>query len=147
MFPLNWNIPFIKKNGKRSTIGAELENAGTPYTLPTASTTTKGGVKIGSGLVMTGDVLSAESSGGGTPYTNLAETPIKLTSNSNPLTLAHDAIVNAYNSGSNYLALTINDTTSYNIPDGVNVVIILPAGTKISIANSTLRATCTYISD
>lgn len=147
MFPLRWNFPLIKKNGERTTIGNALENAGSPYTLPTASAETKGGVKIGSGLVMTGDVLSTESSGGGTPYTNLAEAPIKLTSNSNPLTLAHDAIVNAYNGGSNYLALTINDTTSYNIPDGVYVVLILPAGTKISISSSSLKASCTYIAD
>ena len=34
------------------------------YTLPTASADTKGGVKIGSGLQMNGDVLSA--TGGGT---------------------------------------------------------------------------------
>ena len=32
------------------------------YTLPTASTTTKGGVKIGSGLQMSGDTLSVDSS-------------------------------------------------------------------------------------
>lgn len=38
---------------------AELKN----YELPTASSSTKGGVKIGAGLVMEGDVLSA--SGGG----------------------------------------------------------------------------------
>lgn len=39
---------------------AELKN----YTLPTASPTEKGGVKIGDGLVMNGDVLSV--TGGGT---------------------------------------------------------------------------------
>ena len=33
---------------------------GTPYTLPTASATIKGGIKIGSGLTMTGEVLSAD---------------------------------------------------------------------------------------
>lgn len=31
----------------------------TPYTLPTASTTTKGGVKVGSGLSMDGETLNA----------------------------------------------------------------------------------------
>lgn len=56
MFPLNWNIPFIKKNGVRSTLGKEL--AASTYTLPTASAGVKGGVKIGNGLTMTGEVLS-----------------------------------------------------------------------------------------
>lgn len=145
MFPLNWNIPFVKKNGKRTTIGAALENAGTPYTLPTASAETKGGVKIGSGLVMTGDVLSLESSGGGAPYSDLTITPVKLTSTSNPLTLAHDAIVYLVNSGSNYFGLLINDTTNFNIPDGLSAVIILQAGTKISVNNSAAKACVTYI--
>lgn len=34
---------------------------GTPYVLPTASADTKGGVKIGNGLTMTGQVLSADA--------------------------------------------------------------------------------------
>lgn len=146
MFPLNWNIPFIKKNGKRTTIGAELENAGTPYTLPTASASTKGGVKIGSGLVMTGDVLSTESSGGGTPYTDLTKTPIKLTSSSSALTLTNDAIVYVVNSGSNYLGLVINDEINYNVPDSSSAVVILPAGTKVSAGNSAVKATVAYLS-
>ena len=37
----------------------------TPYTLPTASATTKGGVKIGARLTMTGEVLSADVQAGG----------------------------------------------------------------------------------
>lgn len=36
----------------------------TDYTLPTASSTTKGGIRVGAGLTMNGDVLSA--TGGGT---------------------------------------------------------------------------------
>lgn len=146
MFPLNWNIPFIKKNGKRTTIGAELENAGTPYTLPTASTTTKGGVKIGSGLVMTGDTLSTESSGGGTSYTDLTKTPTKINSNSSALTLTNDAIVYIVNSGSNYLGLIINDEINYNVPDSSSAVVILPAGTKIIVGNSAVKATVSYLS-
>lgn len=144
MFPLNWNIPFIKKNGKRTTIGAALENAGTPYTLPTASETTKGGVKIGDGLVMTGDTLSIESSGG-TPYSDLTIVPIKLTSSSSALTLAHDAIVYIVNGGINYFGLLINNTDNFNIPDGLSAVIILPAGTKIAVNNSAVKACVTYI--
>lgn len=59
MFPLNWNIPFIKKTGERTTLGAML--GGGSYTLPTASANTKGGIKIGSRLTMNGEVLSADS--------------------------------------------------------------------------------------
>lgn len=58
MFPLTSNEAYIKPNGERSTLGAEL--GGSSYTLPTAGANTKGGVKIGTGLKMTGEVLSAD---------------------------------------------------------------------------------------
>lgn len=62
MFPIPFNFPFIKKNGERTTIGDAINagGGGGSYTLPTASANTKGGVKIGSGLTMTGEVLSAD---------------------------------------------------------------------------------------
>ena len=65
--PLNNNDPYIKSTGERSTLGAELAagGGGGSYTLPTASAETKGGVKIGSGLTMTGEVLSNNNP---TPY-------------------------------------------------------------------------------
>lgn len=66
MFPIPFNFPFRKKDGSMSTIGAEIsEGGGGGYTLPTASASTKGGVKIGSGLTMTGEVLSNNNP---TPY-------------------------------------------------------------------------------
>lgn len=65
MFPIRWNFPFRKKDGSMSTIGAEIEEGGGSYTLPTASAETKGGVKIGSGLSMEGEVLSNTNP---TPY-------------------------------------------------------------------------------
>lgn len=55
MFPIPWNFPFRKKDG---SLG-KIEDLGGTYTLPTASADTKGGVKIGSGLTMNGEVLSA----------------------------------------------------------------------------------------
>ena len=58
MFPLTSNEAYIKPTGERSTLGAEL--GGSSYTLPTAGADTKGGVKIGTGLKMTGEVLSAD---------------------------------------------------------------------------------------
>ena len=67
MFPIPFNFPFIKKNGERTTIGDAIDagGGGGSYTLPTASAETKGGVKIGSGLTMTGEVLSNNNP---TPY-------------------------------------------------------------------------------
>ena len=67
MFPIPFNFPFIKKNGERTTIGDAINagGGGGLYTLPTASSDTKGGVKIGSGLTMTGEVLSNDNP---TPY-------------------------------------------------------------------------------
>lgn len=56
MFPIPWNFPFRKKDG---SLG-KIEDLGGSYTLPTASADTKGGVKIGSGLTMEGEVLSAD---------------------------------------------------------------------------------------
>ena len=57
MFPIPWNFPFRKKDGSLGKI-ADLASS---YTLPTASGETKGGVKIGNGLRMTGEVLSADA--------------------------------------------------------------------------------------
>ena len=57
MFPIPWNFPFRKRDG---SLG-KIEDLSGSYTLPTASAETKGGVKIGSGLTMTGEVLSADA--------------------------------------------------------------------------------------
>lgn len=59
MFPIPFNFPFITKTGKRTTIGDAISagGGGGSYTLPTASAETKGGVKVGAGLTMDGEVL------------------------------------------------------------------------------------------
>lgn len=54
-----------KKLEKRVKALEENGGGGGSYTLPTASETVKGGVKIGSGLQMDGEVLSATGGGGG----------------------------------------------------------------------------------
>ena len=61
MFPLPWNRAYRKKDGSLSTIDEAIQDGGGQYELPTASSDTKGGVKIGNGLTMTGDVLSADA--------------------------------------------------------------------------------------
>lgn len=67
MFPLRWNFPFRKKDGSMSTIEEVISEGGGGggYTLPTASAETKGGIKIGSGLVMDGETLNNTNP---TPY-------------------------------------------------------------------------------
>lgn len=59
MFPIPFNFPFRKSNGDISTIGAEISagGGGSSYILPTASANTKGGIKVGDGLTMDGEVL------------------------------------------------------------------------------------------
>ena len=61
MFPLPFNFPFRKKDGTLTTLDDAISSGGGSYTLPTASANTKGGVKIGSRLTMTGEVLSADA--------------------------------------------------------------------------------------
>lgn len=55
MFPLTANEPYIKETGERSTLGAELGSGGGGGSLPIASASTLGGVKIGSGINVTED--------------------------------------------------------------------------------------------
>ena len=66
MFPIPFNFPFRKKDGAITTIDDAISSGGTPYTLPTASADTKGGVKIGTGLTMEGETLKNSNP---TPYT------------------------------------------------------------------------------
>lgn len=63
MFPLPWNKTYRKKDGSLTTIDEAIAGG---FDLPTASTETKGGIKIGSGLSMDGEILNA--TGGGTKY-------------------------------------------------------------------------------
>ena len=76
---------------------ASLEN----YTLPTASADTKGGIKVGAGLVMNGEVLSA--TGGGTAdsvdWSNVQNKPTSLTDFTNDLSYK-----TAYNASTNKIA-------------------------------------------
>lgn len=68
MFPIPFNFPFRKKDGSVTTIDDAISGGGTPYTLPTASANTKGGIKIGAGLTMNGEVLNNSNPTPPTPY-------------------------------------------------------------------------------
>ena len=96
--PSNATMLFVYDNG--SWIGSYVGTgggSGEGYTLPPASATTLGGVKIGSGISVTADgVISAEG-GGGTPYELPAATTttlggIKVGDN---LTITHDGKLSA----------------------------------------------------
>ncbi|MGL5328323.1 MAG: hypothetical protein ACRDD7_03570, partial [Peptostreptococcaceae bacterium] len=69
----------LDKVGNNVTINSTATGGG-DYMLPTASATVKGGVKVGSGLTMTGDVLSA--TGGGSVDLTKVSTNIVPTTNS-----------------------------------------------------------------
>lgn len=71
MFPIPFNFPFRKNDGTVTTIGSAISEGGGGggYTLPTASADTKGGVKIGAGLTMDGEVLRNTNPTPPTPYT------------------------------------------------------------------------------
>ena len=70
MFPIPFNFPFRKKDGSMTTIGDEISagGGGGGYTLPTASAETKGGIKIGAGLTMEGEVLNNTNPTPPSPY-------------------------------------------------------------------------------
>lgn len=61
MFALPFNFPFRKNDGSLSTIGAEISGGGGGgYTLPTATASRLGGIKVGANLSVTDDgTLSA----------------------------------------------------------------------------------------
>ena len=61
MFPIPFNFPFRKKDGSITTMDEAISSGGGSYTLPTASANTKGGVKIGDGLNMSGEVLKVSN--------------------------------------------------------------------------------------
>lgn len=74
MFPIPFNFPFIKRDGSRTTIGAAIDaSSSDPYVLPTASTSVKGGIKVGDGLTMDGEVLKLDEDSGGSTITILWE--------------------------------------------------------------------------
>lgn len=121
MFPLRWNFPFRKKDGSITTIGDAINSGGGgggSYTLPTASADTKGGVKIGVGLTMDGEVLKNTNPTPPTPYelpTASAEVlgGVKVGNN---LSISEDGTLNA--SGGSAYELP---TASYSIKGGVKI--------------------------
>lgn len=71
MFPIPFNFPFRKKDGSLTTIDDAISSGGGggSYTLPTASASVKGGIKVGEGLTMDGETLKNTNPTPATPYT------------------------------------------------------------------------------
>lgn len=112
MFPISFNFPFRKKDGSITTMEDAISSGGGSYTLPTASAETKGGVKIGSGLSMSGETLNNNNP---TPYvlpTASAETKggVKVGSG---LSIDENGVLSA-SGGSGGIILTLIDDTEIN---------------------------------
>lgn len=70
-FPLNSNDPYIKSTGERSTLGSVI--GGTSYTLPAATASKLGGIKVGTGLSITEDGTLSATAVSVSPYASNAQ--------------------------------------------------------------------------
>ena len=126
MFPIPFNFPFRKKDGSLSTLGDEINNGGgSSYVLPTASSNTKGGVKIGEGLTMDGEVLKNTNPTPATPYSlptasNEVLGGIKIGSG---LSIDENGVASA--SGSAYVLPTASSNTKGGVKIGEGLISIV----------------------
>lgn len=84
------NSTFLSKTEASSTYATKTELSDSEYTLPIASTTVLGGIKVGSGLTITGDGV-LNSTGGGTADSVLWENIQNKPSSFTPSPHTHDA--------------------------------------------------------
>lgn len=127
------NIGGLSKNqgtenaGKVLTVGSDgivVPDSGSSYTLPIASSTTLGGVKIGSGISV-GDDGTISASGGGKNYRKIAEITISeeignividKDVNGNPFEITEYLVygTNVKATGATQIVTSLNSTTFYN---------------------------------
>lgn len=93
---------------------AGIEAEANKYVLPTASSTVKGGIKVGAGLKMEGEVLSREAGGVAdtVPWTGVTGRPTKVsefTNDSGFITNAVGDLLNYYAKSSTYNKDEVND--------------------------------------
>lgn len=121
--PSNASMLFVYANG--SWLGSYIGTgggSGEGYTLPPASATTLGGVKIGSGINVTADgTISAE--GGGSSYVLPAATTTTLggVKVGNNLTVTQDGTLNAVASSYELPVATANVLGGVKVGDGLSV--------------------------
>jgi phage minor structural protein len=104
----------------------DLTDTPNPYSLPTASASIKGGVKIGSNLTMNGEVLSATNTTTGTSY-NAGSCPDNTTFATNgSVARVYSALIssfmNIYKNYNNFTPFTDIATKSQKIDGGYTIV-------------------------
>lgn len=122
--PSNATMLFVYANG--SWIGSYVGTgggSGEGYTLPPASATTLGGVKIGSGINVTADGTISAEGGGGSSYVLPPATPTTLggVKVGNNLTVTQDGTLNAVASSYELPVATSNVLGGVKVGDGLSV--------------------------
>nr|DAG59566.1 MAG TPA: Head fiber protein [Caudoviricetes sp.] len=122
--PSNASMLFVYANG--SWLGSYIGTgggSGEGYTLPPASATTLGGVKIGSGINVTADGTISAEGGGGSSYVLPAATPTTLggVKVGNNLTVTQDGTLNAVASSYELPVATSNVLGGVKVGDGLSV--------------------------
>lgn len=109
----------------------------TSYTLPTASASTLGGIKIGSGLSIDGSGVVTASGGSTADATNYSVTNYTASSGSNTFDASSTPALPAYQAGK--LAVYVNGVlrpaSEYTATNGTSVVMTLAANDEVSIVN------------
>jgi hypothetical protein len=107
------------------------------YTLPTASSSTLGGIKIGSGLSIDGSGVVTASAGSAADATNYSVTSYTASAGSNTFDASSTPALPAYQAGK--LAVYVNGVlqpaSGYTATNGTSVVMTLAANDEVSIVN------------
>ena len=107
------------------------------YTLPTASGSTLGGIKIGTGLSIDGSGVVTASAGSVADATNYSVTSYTASAGSNTFNASSSPALPAYQAGK--LAVYVNGVlqpaSGYTATNGTSVVMTLAANDEVSIVN------------
>jgi|14BtaG_2_1085337.scaffolds.fasta_scaffold01287_3 sugar lactone lactonase YvrE len=107
------------------------------YTLPTASGSTLGGIKIGTGLSIDGSGVVTASAGSAADATNYSVTSYTASAGSNTFNASSSPALPAYQAGK--LAVYVNGVlqpaSGYTATNGTSVVMTLAANDEVSIVN------------
>ena len=109
----------------------------TSYTLPTASSSTLGGIKIGTGLSIDGSGVVTASAGSAADATNYSVTSYTASAGSNTFNASSSPALPAYQAGK--LAVYVNGVlqpaSGYTATNGTSVVMTLAVNDEVSIVN------------
>ena len=136
------NSTFLSKTEASSTYATKTELSDSEYTLPIASTTVLGGIKVGSGLTITGDGV-LNSTGGGTADSVLWENIQNKPSSFTPSPHTHDV---ATTDANGFMSKTDKEKLD-NIHENATQVAFtqtMSSGTAIGTININGKATTLY---